>query len=122
MVGRPPRPAASTDSAQREQGLLPFGRRVEAIEPLAADGEEWRDQVTALAARLVRERGYLTPSLLRAAAPEAPHPNHWGAIWARLRAMGLERTREELISATASRNAAREAVWRPGPKWRGVCG
>ena len=94
---------------------LPLFRCARAA-PVAPDGEEWEAQVIHLAHELHGQAGSLRPSQLRAAAEGLGliphHPNRWGVVWARLRAAGWMRTAAEATSSTATRNAARESVWR----------
>lgn len=88
--------------------------RCDAATPAAPDGEEWEAQVLRLADELHERLGSLRPSELRAAAEQLGmiphHHNRWGVIWARLKAAGWERTQDEITSATATRNGAREST------------
>lgn len=88
------------------------------VKAAAPDGVEWELKVAALARQIAAEAGCLTPSRLRSAAKvrqlDPPHPNHWGSFWNRLRSEGWRRGNES-TSLTASRNAAREALWFPPP-------
>lgn len=90
--------------------------RVDRILPAAPDGQEWVGRVLAVVRDLAACDGCLTPSRLRERCATLgltpPHPNHLGSVWARLRAAGWQRGQEQ-VSRTATRNAAREAVWTP---------
>lgn len=121
-----PRPAlpATTDMKYRDPDHhrlaepdedLPLFRCADAV-PAAPDGQEWEAQVVRLAHELYDVGGPLRPSQLRDAAEGLGliphHPNRWGVVWAKLRAAGWQRTPVEVVSTTATRNAARESVWR----------
>ena len=99
----------------REPEDLPLFRCDRAA-PAAPDGAAWEAQVLRLADELHDRVGSLRPSDLRAAAEQLGliphHPNQWGVAFAKLRALGWERTPDEVVSATATRNAARESLWR----------
>lgn len=90
--------------------------RVDRMTPAAPDGQDWLSCVLRVARDLAAADGSLTPSRLRERCAtlglEPPHPNHWGSVWARLRTAGWQRGQEQ-VSRTATRNAAREAVWTP---------
>jgi hypothetical protein len=99
----------------REPEDLPLFRCRDAT-PRGADGAAWEAAVIRLAHELHARAGVLRPSQLRAAAEARGlvphHPNRWGVVFSKLRACGWERTADEAVSATATRNAARESVWR----------
>ena len=93
-----------------------LGRRVDALQPAAPDGQSWEAQVVRLALELCPPGHTILPSQIRGAAEQlglVPHdPKRWGVVFAKLRHHGFVRTTEEATSPTASRNAAKENVWR----------
>lgn len=111
-------PVLSHHSVQPTAGDLPLFDQprlvVRDLAPAAPDGESWLLAILSVARNLARERGSLTPSALRLRADtlglKPPAPCFWGSVWARLRAEGWKRG-AEVTSTTATRNAAREAVW-----------
>lgn len=109
------------DLARERQDAGPlFAVRVDALRPLAPDGEDWDVAVHELALTLGREGRGLLPSHLRARADRMglgapPHgQGAWGRLYARLVADGWRKEFAGTTSTTPSRNAARD-VWRYWP-------
>ena len=94
----------------------PVRLRASGMSMAASDGDAWVLATLGVARDLGRVDGSMTPSSLRARCATLgltpPHPAHWGAFWARLKTDGWTRGAEQ-TSRTATRNAAREAVWLP---------